>query len=44
MATAGRRPGLAPLPVLGSTPRVAPPSPGCGAQVPHPRLGTPAAY
>ncbi|HWG15544.1 MAG TPA: hypothetical protein VG268_19960 [Streptosporangiaceae bacterium] len=43
MATSGRKPGLKPLPVLGPTPRVVQPSPSCGAPVPRPRLGTPAA-
>jgi hypothetical protein len=44
MATAGRSPGLRPLPQLGPAPSPVQPSPSCGGPAPRVRLGTPAAY
>ncbi|HEY6498925.1 MAG TPA: hypothetical protein VIZ20_05825 [Streptosporangiaceae bacterium] len=44
MATAGRQPGMTPLPILGPTPSLAQPSPSCGDPNGHMHQGTPAAY
>ena len=43
-ATAGRQPGMEPLPILGPTPSQVQPTPACRAPVPPVHQGTPAAF